>query len=76
MAIAYDEGKLIGLLTGTGGISDLVADILVACKKETGSQVVYDAAPRRASTGAWGRGPPLISGPEHGHGHQGGRGER
>ncbi len=47
LAIAYDEGKLIGVLTGTGGISDLVADILAACKKETGAQVVYDAAPRR-----------------------------
>jgi uncharacterized protein (TIGR00725 family) len=47
LAIAYDEGKLIGVLTGTGGISDLVADILVACKKDTGAQVVYDAAPQR-----------------------------
>jgi uncharacterized protein (TIGR00725 family) len=47
LAIAYDEGKLIGVLTGTGGISDLVADVLAACKKETGAEVVYDVAPRR-----------------------------
>jgi uncharacterized protein (TIGR00725 family) len=47
LAIAYDEGKLIGVLTGTGGISDLVADILTACAKDTGAQVVYDAAPQR-----------------------------
>jgi uncharacterized protein (TIGR00725 family) len=47
LAIAYDEGKLIGVLTGTGGISDLVPDILNACKKETGAQVVYDASPRQ-----------------------------
>jgi uncharacterized protein (TIGR00725 family) len=47
LAIAYDEGKLIGVLTGTGGISDLVADILAACAKDTGAQVVYDAAPQR-----------------------------
>jgi uncharacterized protein (TIGR00725 family) len=47
LAIAYDEGKLIGVLTGTGGISDLVADILTACAKDTGARVVYDAAPRR-----------------------------
>jgi uncharacterized protein (TIGR00725 family) len=47
LAIAYDEGKLIGVLTGTGGISDLVADILSACAKDTGAQVVYDAAPQR-----------------------------
>ena len=47
LAIAYDEGKLIGVLTGTGGISDMVADILAACKKETGSQVIYEADPQR-----------------------------
>lgn len=47
LAIAYDEGKMIGVLTGTGGISDLVADILRACKKETGSKVVYDADPEK-----------------------------
>ena len=47
LAIAYDEGKLIGVLTGTGGISDMVRDILAACAKDTGSQVVYDAAPTR-----------------------------
>jgi uncharacterized protein (TIGR00725 family) len=47
LAIAYDEGKLIGVLTGTGGISDLVADILTACAKGTGAEVLYDAAPRQ-----------------------------
>jgi uncharacterized protein (TIGR00725 family) len=47
LAIAYDEGKLIGVLTGTGGISDLVPEILAACSKDTGAQVVYDGAPRR-----------------------------
>jgi uncharacterized protein (TIGR00725 family) len=47
LAIAYDEGKLIGVLTGTGGISDLVAEILKACKKETGAVVVYEAEPQR-----------------------------
>lgn len=45
LAIAYDEGKLIGVLTGTGGISDLVKDILVACEKDTGARVVYAADP-------------------------------
>lgn len=47
LAIAYDEGKLIGVLTGTGGISDMVADILAACAKDTGARVVYDADPRK-----------------------------
>lgn len=45
LAIAYDEGKLIGVLTGTGGISDLVPDILRACDKETGALVVYQSDP-------------------------------
>ena len=47
LAIAYDEGKLIGVLTGTGGISDMVRDILAACAKGTGARVVYDADPER-----------------------------
>jgi hypothetical protein len=47
LAIAYDEGKLIGVLTGTGGISGLVEDILAACNKETGARVAYDDDPRR-----------------------------
>ncbi|MBX9584828.1 MAG: YHS domain-containing protein [Gemmataceae bacterium] len=47
LAIAYDEGKLIGVVLGTGGISGMVRDILVACAKETGSRVLYDADPER-----------------------------
>ena len=47
LAIAYDEGKLIGVLTDTGGISNMVAKILVACEKNTGARVLYDDDPRR-----------------------------
>jgi len=47
LAIAYDEGKLIGVLTGTGGISDIVADILTACAKDTGAKVVYETDPQK-----------------------------
>lgn len=47
LAIAYDEGKLIGVLTGTGGITGIVADILEACDKQTGARVVYDDEPGR-----------------------------
>jgi hypothetical protein len=42
LAIAYDEGRLIGVLTGTGGISGMVEDIIRAGGKETGACVVYD----------------------------------
>ena len=45
LAIAYDEGKLIGVLTGTGGISDAVEDILKACGKNTGARVLYEKNP-------------------------------
>jgi uncharacterized protein (TIGR00725 family) len=47
LAIAYDEGKLIGVLKGTGGISEIAEEILAACKKETGARVVYDTDPQR-----------------------------
>ncbi len=45
LAISYDEGKLIAVLTRTGGISDIVQNILAACEKETGARVLYDADP-------------------------------
>ncbi|WP_182870672.1 YHS domain-containing protein [Stieleria mannarensis] len=45
LAIAYDEGKLIGVLTQTGGISDLVHEILSVCNKDTGAHVVYESDP-------------------------------
>lgn len=47
LAIAYDEGKLIGVLTGTGGISDIAAEILAACTKDTGARVIYNTEPQR-----------------------------
>lgn len=47
LAIAYDEGKLIGVLNGTGGISDMVKDILATCAKDTGARVIYDDDPQR-----------------------------
>lgn len=47
LAIAYDEGKLIGIVTGTGGISDMVHAILSTCNKDTGASVIYSPDPRR-----------------------------
>lgn len=47
LAIAYDEGKLIGVLLGTGGITDMVEAILAACQKQTGARVLYDHDPRQ-----------------------------
>lgn len=47
LAIAYDEGKLIGVMLGTGGISDMVKKILTVCNKNTGARVIYEHDPHR-----------------------------
>ena len=46
LAIAYDEGRLIGVLTGTGGITEIVETIIRAGGKETGACVLYDDDPK------------------------------
>src|SRR3990172_6814506 len=45
LAIAYDEGRLIGVLTGTGGITGIVEEILRVSGKETGACGIYDDDP-------------------------------
>ena len=45
--IAYDEGKPIGVLKGTGGVTPRLPDIVEAIKKDTGSEIVYDDDPYR-----------------------------
>jgi len=44
-AIAYDEGKLIGVLEGTGGITAQLPGLVASFDKETGANVIYDADP-------------------------------
>ena len=46
-AIAYDEGRLIGVLTGTGGITALVQDIIEASDKTTGAHVIFNDDPMK-----------------------------
>ena len=46
-AIAYDEGKLIGVLQGSGGIADIVPELVRAIHKETGSSIIYDSDAER-----------------------------
>ncbi|HTX60453.1 MAG TPA: hypothetical protein VMH02_12365 [Verrucomicrobiae bacterium] len=43
--IAYDEGKLIGILTNSGGISNDLERIAGLVKKETGSILITDDRP-------------------------------
>ena len=46
-SIAYDEGKLIGGLSGTGGITSEIKDIVNVIQKKTGAKIIYDEDPRR-----------------------------
>ena len=46
-SIAYDEGRLIGVLEGSGGIADLLPQIIGSLHKHTGSVVIYDDNPQR-----------------------------
>jgi uncharacterized protein (TIGR00725 family) len=46
-AIAYDEGKLIGILTNSGGISNEFKRIAGLVNKETGSIIISDDNPEK-----------------------------
>jgi hypothetical protein len=43
--IAYDEGKVIGALTGTGGVADEIERLTQVFLKRTKSQIFYDDDP-------------------------------
>jgi uncharacterized protein (TIGR00725 family) len=50
-AIAYDEGRLIGVLTGTGGVADMAVTLVDRLAgKDTGAIVVFDDEPQRLVT--------------------------
>lgn len=49
-SIAYDEGKLIGVLMGTGGITTEMKHIVKVIKKNTGSKIIYDSDPEQLVT--------------------------
>lgn len=46
-AIAYDEGKVIGVLEETGGITEHIDDIVGMVNKHTGAIVYYDSDPEK-----------------------------
>ncbi|MFA4986191.1 MAG: hypothetical protein WC712_06375 [Candidatus Brocadiia bacterium] len=46
-AIAYDQGKIIGILEGTGGIVDEIRTIIRVIHKPTGSKIIFDTDPER-----------------------------
>jgi len=43
--IAYDEGKIIGVLEGSGGVADHLREIIEFCKKPARGVLVFDKEP-------------------------------
>jgi uncharacterized protein (TIGR00725 family) len=45
--IAYDEGKIVGILEGSGGVADHIREIIEFCNKPTRGRVIFDRDPER-----------------------------
>jgi uncharacterized protein (TIGR00725 family) len=43
--IAYDEGKIIGVLEGSGGIADHIREIIKVCNKPAVGKVFFESDP-------------------------------
>ena len=46
-AIAYDEGKIIGVLEGSGGVADHIREVVSIVSKRTRAEVHYDQDPEQ-----------------------------
>jgi uncharacterized protein (TIGR00725 family) len=44
-SIAFDEAKLIGVVEGSGGIADMIPELVAAIDKDTGATIVYERDP-------------------------------
>jgi uncharacterized protein (TIGR00725 family) len=49
--IAYDEGKVIGCLTGTGGVADEIKRLVSTFQKPTEARVLYEDDPEKLVAG-------------------------
>lgn len=45
-AIAYDEGKIIGVLEGSGGITTQLPQLVTSFGKDTGAYLIYESDPQ------------------------------
>ena len=45
--IAYDEGKIVGVLEGSGGCADHIKEIIDFCKKPSQATVLFDTDPEK-----------------------------
>ena len=43
--VAYDEGKIIGVLEGSGGVADHLREVIQFCNKPTLGKVFFDTDP-------------------------------
>ncbi|MBN1258443.1 LOG family protein [Candidatus Peregrinibacteria bacterium] len=43
--VAFDEGKVIGVLTGSGGVSNRIPDVVAICNRELTDAVIFDTDP-------------------------------
>jgi uncharacterized protein (TIGR00725 family) len=43
--VAYDEGKVIGVLEGSGGVSNHIPKILEICDRELNEKIIFDTDP-------------------------------
>ena len=51
--IAYDEGKVIGVLEGSGGVADHIREIIDFCKKPTQGIVLFANDPEKLVQGCF-----------------------
>lgn len=48
--VAFDEGKVIGVLTGSGGVSNHIPEIARICERELTARVVFSGDPKELMT--------------------------
>jgi uncharacterized protein (TIGR00725 family) len=47
LTVAHDEGRIVGCLTGTGGVADEAAHLLHVLPKRSSAVVIFDEEPER-----------------------------
>ena len=45
--IAYDEGKIVGVLEGSGGIADHIREVVKFCNKPAIAKIFFDSSPTK-----------------------------
>ena len=48
--VAFDEGKVIGVLVGTGGVADHIKEIVAIAERELGEKIIFEEDPETLIT--------------------------